>query len=91
MQNDLKNHLTGGSYAYTEETQIPCKICGQPTPYLGTKLCNGCYEFDKNIDRILNSDLGHQWLNKKIMEHNAKVMGKRMREICELRMLGYEV
>jgi hypothetical protein len=27
----------------------PCKYCGKPTPMLGTKLCDPCWELEKRI------------------------------------------
>jgi hypothetical protein len=84
----LKHHPP---VAYKEEDYVACKICGSPTPYLGTKLCNGCYEFDSNIDRILETDSGADYINRKICEHNARVMGKVMQRKCELQMLGFDV
>lgn len=32
-------------------TTIPCKWCGKPTTYLGTKMCNRCYELSDRIER----------------------------------------
>jgi hypothetical protein len=78
-------------FAYNEKDYVDCKICGRPTPMLGTKLCNGCYEFDGNIDRILATDSGADYINRKIIEHNARVMGKVMARKYELRMLGFDV
>ena len=28
-----------------------CRICGQPTPMLGTQLCDPCWHLDRNIGR----------------------------------------
>ncbi len=28
---------------------IPCRLCGQPTHMLGTKLCDGCWELETRI------------------------------------------
>lgn len=28
---------------------VACKLCGEPTPMLGTKMCNSCWELDKRI------------------------------------------
>lgn len=30
---------------------VPCKWCGTPTPMLGTKMCDGCWELDRRIER----------------------------------------
>lgn len=87
----LNKHPPVNGYAYNEEDYVDCKICGRPTPMLGTKLCNGCWEFDGNIDRILATESGVHYVNQKIREHNARIYGEKMQRICELRMLGYEV
>ncbi len=28
---------------------IPCTICGEPTVYFGTKLCDRCWELERRI------------------------------------------
>lgn len=30
---------------------VPCKYCGKPTPMLGTKLCDSCWELASRIGR----------------------------------------
>ena len=32
-----------------EKRTIPCKLCGEPTRYLGTKRCNRCWELEHRI------------------------------------------
>ena len=32
---------------------VPCKICGRPTPMLGTKLCDGCWEVEHRLQDFL--------------------------------------
>ncbi len=39
-----------------KEKTIPCKTCGLPTPMLGTKLCDGCYEVEVRLDYYLTND-----------------------------------
>lgn len=34
-----------------QEETIPCRICSEPTPMLGTKLCNRCWELEGRIRR----------------------------------------
>jgi len=29
---------------------IPCKLCGNETPFKGTKLCNSCWELNRRIE-----------------------------------------
>ena len=33
-----------------ERPRVPCTICEEPTPYLGTKLCNRCWELKSRIE-----------------------------------------
>lgn len=33
----------------TEET-VPCRICGEPTPMTGTRLCNNCWEIETRLE-----------------------------------------
>lgn len=35
------------------EKTIPCKICKEPTTFLGTKLCHGCWEVTRRISDFL--------------------------------------
>jgi hypothetical protein len=30
-------------------TEVPCRICGNQTPMLGTKLCDRCWELESRI------------------------------------------
>jgi NMD protein affecting ribosome stability and mRNA decay len=30
-------------------TTVPCKLCGEPTTMLGTKLCDNCWELEHRI------------------------------------------
>ncbi len=32
---------------------VACRICGDDTTFIGTKLCNGCWEVDSRIDDII--------------------------------------
>ena len=31
---------------------IPCDSCGDPTPYVGTRLCDPCWEVDRRLDKV---------------------------------------
>jgi len=44
----------------TTERTIPCRLCGRPTPMLGTKLCNPCWETDRAVTS--NPDLARKIL-----------------------------
>lgn len=82
---ELSKPING--YAYNTEDYVPCKICKRPTPMLGTQLCDGCYEFDCNIDRILQTDSGRHYVAQKIVHHNAL---KRIQSYCEKLIMGYK-
>lgn len=34
----------------TPDKTIPCRICGESTNYLGTRLCNPCWEINRHVD-----------------------------------------
>lgn len=38
-----------GSFRNPEPESVPCELCGTPTPMLGTKRCNGCWELERRI------------------------------------------
>jgi hypothetical protein len=37
-------------YKKIEEETVPCKICGTPTTFTGTELCNRCWELKSRIE-----------------------------------------
>lgn len=37
------------SYRDSEEKTVPCGICGNLTPMLGTKRCDRCWELETRI------------------------------------------
>ena len=41
-----QDRITYGGY-------IPCKICGNPTSFTGTGLCNGCWEVTTRLHDFL--------------------------------------
>ena len=41
---------------------IPCRLCGDPTNSLGTKLCDGCWEVDARIERMVEDCKDAAWL-----------------------------
>ena len=36
--------------APTKDEEIPCRLCKKPTPMLGTKLCDRCWELETRIN-----------------------------------------
>lgn len=55
-------------------SEVPCKFCGQPTRYLGTRQCNNCYEVASRIGsmtievivKILSDRVDCQLLKEKL-------------------------
>ena len=41
---------------------VPCEVCGKPTPYLGTKRCNNCWEVEKRLETFLESQRGREFV-----------------------------
>lgn len=46
---------------------VACTICDDPTPMLGTKLCDRCWELEGKFNS-LNSETARAWLARKIDE-----------------------
>ena len=38
-----------------ELTTVTCKICGEPTAYAGTELCDGCWEVEHRLEYFLKN------------------------------------
>lgn len=49
---------------------ISCKICGEDTTMLGTRLCNPCWELDTGFRNLVRRDKGkaHDWLHARVAE-----------------------
>ena len=54
-----------------ELTTIPCRICGEQTPMLHTRLCNGCWEVDSRIEKFIAN------ASDKYLEHINHLLSKR--------------
>lgn len=39
-----------------ERPTIPCETCGDPTPMLGTKRCDGCWEVETRLLSYLKNE-----------------------------------
>lgn len=37
------------SVAFKDGDRVPCRVCGEPTRMLGTKLCDRCWELTTRI------------------------------------------
>lgn len=42
---------------------VPCKTCGTPTQYLGTKLCDNCFEVERRLEDYLKSQKGQEFVD----------------------------
>lgn len=62
------------------EESVPCKICGVPTWFTATKLCNNCYEVTTRLDRFLKSEHAIQYVTNKLLEIELKKFSAIMRE-----------
>ena len=47
-----------------ESEWIPCKTCGDPTTFPGTKLCNGCWEVQTRLQSYLNNKNAIQFVSE---------------------------
>lgn len=64
---------------------IPCLLCGEPTPMLGTRLCDGCWELDRRIQStpdIARSILAN--LGGESAEGRLGYLEAALREIADL-------
>lgn len=48
-----KNSERVSMFGIEEREMILCKTCGDLTPMLGTKLCNGCWEVESRLSSYL--------------------------------------
>jgi hypothetical protein len=54
-----------------ERPTVPCKVCGTPTPYTGTKLCNNCFETTGRLSNTLYAEKVYSYLTK---EYRVRVL-----------------
>lgn len=47
---------------------MPCRMCGDPTPMLGTKLCNGCWEVESRLRSFLQCKNAIQFVQDTLAE-----------------------
>lgn len=59
--------LTHGTTPDLEET-VPCKICGEPTFMLGTKLCDCCWAVSNNFQYLAaqHPEAAKRWLEEQL-------------------------
>lgn len=52
-----------------ENPTVPCRICGRPTDFLGTRLCNPCWEGRRGVETIAERTTGEtQRLARKLRD-----------------------
>ncbi len=53
---------------------IPCKTCEKPTPMLGTKLCDPCWEIETRLSRYLNNENAIQFVSAALYKVGRKLI-----------------
>lgn len=51
---------------------VPCKTCGTPTPYLGTRLCDNCFEVERRLEDYLKSQKGQEFVDSLLGKKPAR-------------------
>ncbi len=59
-----------------EEETIPCETCGQPTPMLGTKRCDGCWEVEHRLGDYMKHPKGLDFVRGLLPKLDDWVDGK---------------
>ncbi len=59
----------------SEET-VPCKICGKPTPFTGTQLCNCCWEAERWLPDYLKNPKGVDFVRNLMPKLDDWIDGK---------------
>lgn len=65
---------------------VPCKTCGTPTPMLGTKLCDNCFEVEGRLKRYLESARGREIVRQQV----ARLESPQARLIALLDEMGLD-
>ena len=59
--HDCTNKLAGPDVVFCIEHDrsrfVPCELCGDPTPMLGTVRCDLCWEAERQIERIVSTPM----------------------------------
>jgi hypothetical protein len=45
---------------------VPCETCGTPTPFVGTKRCNNCWEVERRLPDYMRSSKGWDFVRQHI-------------------------
>lgn len=70
--------------ALTKDEEIPCRLCKKPTPMLGTKLCDRCWELETRIH--YDPELATQIISKigKKEEQDKSRLRSLMQKLCPI-------
>lgn len=80
--SNLNKEVNGIMDNIEEVKKIPCRLCGQDTPMLGTKLCDGCWELETRIK--LDPELAKKILSQ-LFESKGKpplLSDERIKGLC---------
>jgi len=61
-------------FGIEERETIPCKTCGKPTPMLGTKLCDPCWEVETRLPGYLNNENAIQFVSAALYKVGRKLI-----------------
>ena len=53
---------------------IPCSVCGEPTNFDGTKLCNNCWEVKRRLRDFISCKNGFSY----VLEEVKKILHDRI-------------
>ncbi len=58
------------SFAFDKKDEVKCEICGNNTPYIGTKRCDYCWEMEKGLRNFIRIDKNKakEWLKDRLKE-----------------------
>ena len=61
---DTKKYPNMGDWCPDKE--VPCKVCHKPTRFIGTGLCDNCWEVESRFDLYLESEKGRKLMQEKL-------------------------
>ena len=61
-------------FGIRKKETVPCKTCGKPTPMLGTKLCDSCWEVETRLSRYLNNENAIQFVSAALYKVGRKLI-----------------
>jgi len=60
---------------FADRSYVPCSICGDPTNFTGTKLCNGCWEVIGRLRGFLSNKNAIDFVESELKEAKERVIG----------------